>query len=327
MKNLFLLALLFCMHANAQSQVAAINHKLPLNDCVHPAYPTTSKSRNEQGEVELNFIVAGNGVATEVTVKKSSGFVDLDNAAITAIRFCKFKVSELISESGSLSSSGKFNFRLEDNKPKENKHATVYKPANKISCDVIKYPALARAFNKEGKTTVSFIVAVDGTTHNPEIKVSSGSDLLDYASKENIEKCKYAPATLNGLPIESVMQQIFNWRFAKTAKTIEPPFLNLHPQVKVCKNIEYPSASWRLEEEGTARIKVHLSKDGEVLKSELLKSTGYRRLDEAAKALLSNQCQFEKLNIGNELIAFSIVFDYTWDMEKENRLKFVSLDI
>ena len=100
MKNLLLLALLFCMHANAQSPVVAINHKLPLNDCVPPAYPTTSKSRNEQGEVELNFIVAGNGVATEVTVKKSSGFVDLDNAAITAIRFCKFKVSELISESG-----------------------------------------------------------------------------------------------------------------------------------------------------------------------------------------------------------------------------------
>ena len=324
MKILLFVAAIFCVHANAQSPAAVINHKLPLNDCVPPAYPTTSKSRNEQGEVELSFIVAGNGVATDVTVKKSSGFVDLDNAAITAIKFCKFKVSELISETGSISSSGKFNFRLEENKPKENQNTITYKPANKISCEDIKYPFLARTFSVSGKSTVSFIVGIDGTVRSPEIKVTSGSELLDAASKENVEKCKYEPATHNGVPIESVTQLNFVWRFPKTAKTIEPPFFNLHPQVKVCKNIEYPSASWRLEEEGTARIKVLISKDGEVVKSEVLKSSGFRRLDEAARVLLSKQCEYEKLKVGNESIPFSIVFDYAWDMEKENRLKVLS---
>jgi TonB family protein len=253
----------------------------------------------------------------------------LDNAAITAVKFCKFKVSDLITETGSIVSSGKFRFALEGNTQPTTKPIEQYKPASNISCDVIKYPAFARALNKEGKTTVSFIVAVDGTTRNPEIKVSSGSDLLDSASKENLEKCKYAPATLNGVAIESVMQQSFIWRFAtnKSQQTIEPPFLNLHTQVKVCKNSQYPSASWRLEEEGTSRIKVYLSKDGEVEKSEVIKSSGFRRLDEATRAMLNTQCQFEKLKMGNETVGYSIVFEYTWDMDKANRLTVLSLDI
>ena len=320
---------LFAVSAQAQPTNTTVNVILPIKDCVPPIYPAISKSRNEQGSVEILYRVSGNGIVSDAIVKQSSGFVDLDNAAITAVKFCKFKVSDLITETGSIVSSGKFRFALEGNTQPATKSIEQYKPASNISCDVIKYPAFARAFNKEGKTTVSFIVAVDGTTRNPEIKVSSGSDLLDSASKENIEKCKYAPATLNGVAIESVMQQSFIWRFAtnKSQQTIEPPFLNLHTQVKVCKNSQYPSASWRLEEEGTSRIKVYLSKDGEVEKSEVIKSSGFRRLDEATRAMLNTQCQFEKLKMGNETVGYSIVFEYTWDMDKANRLTVLSLDI
>jgi TonB family protein len=326
MKIFLLIAACFCFQANAQLPTAAIHHKLPLKDCVPPSYPAGSKSRNEQGEVELSFLVLGNGIASDVTVKQSSGFIDLDNAAITAIKFCKFKVTELIPESGSIISSGKFNFKLEGTRQTENKNNTVYKPASKISCEPIKYPFLARTFSVAGRNTVSFVVGIDGNIRNPEIKISSGSELLDAASKENVEKCKYEPATNNGVPVESVAQLNFVWRFPKTATSIDPPFLNLHPQVKVCNNSEYPSASWRLEEEGTSRVKILISKDGEVLASEVLKSSGFRRLDEATRAMLSKQCQFEKLMLENEAVNYSIVFEYSWNREKENKLKFLSLE-
>lgn len=327
-KGIFFL-FLFAISAQAQPTNTTVNVILPIKDCVPPIYPAVSKSRNEQGSVEILYRVSGNGIVSDAIVKQSSGFVDLDNAAITAVKFCKFKVSDLITETGSIVSSGKFRFALEGNTQPATKPIEQYKPASNISCDVIKYPAFARAFNKEGKTTVSFIVAADGTTRNPEIKVSSGSDLLDSASKENIEKCKYSPATLNGVPIESVMQQNFNWRLAtnKSTQTIEPPFMNLHSQIKVCKNIEYPSASWRLEEEGTTRVKVFISKDGGVEKSEISKSSGFRRLDEATRRLVSNECQFEKLLMGNNSIPFSIELSYTWNMDRANSLKFVNLDI
>jgi hypothetical protein len=51
-----------------------------------------------------------------------------------------------------------------------------FKPAYKISCEKINYPYFADLFNREGTTTVTFIVEVDGNIRNPEIKVSSGSD-------------------------------------------------------------------------------------------------------------------------------------------------------
>ena len=327
-KSIFFI-FLSALSAQAQPTNTTINFNLPIKDCVPPTYPAIAKSRNEQGIVEVLYRVNGNGIVSETVIKQSSGFVELDNAAITAVKFCKFKVSELISETGSIVSSSKFRFALEGNTQPEKKPIEQYKPAYNISCDVIKYPAFARAFSKEGKTTVSFIVAVDGTTRNPEIKVSSGSDLLDSASKENIEKCKYAPATLNGVPIESVMQQNFNWRLAtnKSTQTIEPPFLNIHSQIKICKNIEYPSASWRLEEEGTTRIKVFISSDGVVEKTEIAKSSGYRRLDEATRRLVSNECQFEKLLMGNNSMPFSIELSYTWNMDRANSLRFVNLDI
>jgi len=60
----------------------------------------------------------------------------------------------------------------------------------------------------------------------------------------------------------------------------------------MCPKIEYPSASKRLEEEGTVRLKFLIDIDGKVLESEIEKSSGFLRLDEAARTGLS-KCQFK----------------------------------
>lgn len=60
----------------------------------------------------------------------------------------------------------------------------------------------------------------------------------------------------------------------------------------MCPKIEYPSASKRLEEEGTVRLKFLIDVDGKVLESEIEKSSGFQRLDEAARTGLS-KCQFK----------------------------------
>ncbi|MBM3387163.1 MAG: energy transducer TonB, partial [Betaproteobacteria bacterium] len=58
-----------------------------------------------------------------------------------------------------------------------------------------------------------------------------------------------------------------------------------------CEKPEYPSASRRLEEEGTVHLRFLVGPDGKVMQSEVEKSSGYKRLDEAARAGLS-RCQF-----------------------------------
>lgn len=59
-----------------------------------------------------------------------------------------------------------------------------------------------------------------------------------------------------------------------------------------CEKPEYPSASKRLEEEGTVQLKFLVGADGKVIESAVEKSSGFRRLDEAARQSLS-KCTFQ----------------------------------
>jgi protein TonB len=61
--------------------------------------------------------------------------------------------------------------------------------------------------------------------------------------------------------------------------------------VSQCEKFEYTSASRRLEEEGTVALRFLVGVDGKVIQSEIEKSSGFKRLDEAARAGLS-KCQF-----------------------------------
>jgi TonB family protein len=58
-----------------------------------------------------------------------------------------------------------------------------------------------------------------------------------------------------------------------------------------CEFPEYPSASKRLEEEGVVRLKLLVSVDGNVTESIVEKSSGFNRLDEAARVAMS-KCKF-----------------------------------
>jgi protein TonB len=54
-------------------------------------YPKASLLNEEQGAVSMAFLVAASGDVLESKVEKSSGFKNLDKAAIKAISACKFK--------------------------------------------------------------------------------------------------------------------------------------------------------------------------------------------------------------------------------------------
>jgi TonB family protein len=71
------------------------------------------------------------------------------------------------------------------------------------SCPVRRYyPAVAIRRHLEGKTTVSYRIATDGTTKDAKITESSGTSILDQASLDCVGAYKYAPALHNGRPVE-----------------------------------------------------------------------------------------------------------------------------
>ncbi len=54
-------------------------------------YPKASLMNEEQGTVSMMFLVAADGSVVDSKLEKTSGFKNLDKAAIKAISACKFK--------------------------------------------------------------------------------------------------------------------------------------------------------------------------------------------------------------------------------------------
>jgi len=84
--------------------------------------------------------------------------------------------------------------------------------------------------------------------------------------------------------------------------------------VNQCEKPEYPSASRRLEEEGTVALRFLVGVDGKVLQSEIEKSSGFKRLDEAARSGLS-KCQFRPALVDGKPEQAWASMKYTWRLE------------
>jgi protein TonB len=60
-------------------------------DCVLPEYPKNALRNGDTGIVNLALLIGTNGQVTESRIQKSSGFRELDRAAVAALSMCKFK--------------------------------------------------------------------------------------------------------------------------------------------------------------------------------------------------------------------------------------------
>ena len=81
-----------------------------------------------------------------------------------------------------------------------------------------------------------------------------------------------------------------------------------------CAKPDYPSASRRLEEEGTVTLKFLIGVDGRVMQAEVEKSSGFQRLDEAARNALS-KCQFKPGTVDGKPEQSWASIRYTWRLE------------
>lgn len=61
------------------------------NTCAKPEWPKASLRNEETGTVTLQFLIAEDGRVADSKILKSSGFRDLDRAAMTGISKCRFK--------------------------------------------------------------------------------------------------------------------------------------------------------------------------------------------------------------------------------------------
>jgi protein TonB len=81
-----------------------------------------------------------------------------------------------------------------------------------------------------------------------------------------------------------------------------------------CEKPEYPSASRRMEEEGTVALRFLVGIDGKIVQSEIEKSSGYKRLDEAARTGLS-KCQFKPATVDGKPEQAWTTIRYVWRLD------------
>ena len=61
---------------------------------VKPRYPVSSRERGEQGDTFVEIEISRDGKAESVRVSKSSGYPELDKAALAAARRMRFRPAE-----------------------------------------------------------------------------------------------------------------------------------------------------------------------------------------------------------------------------------------
>lgn len=88
MKKLSILCFLSILSSFAIAETKAT---IDLKSCEAPKYPKTSLMNEEAGKVILEFLVSPEGKVINSKVDSSSGFKNLDKAALAALSLCKFK--------------------------------------------------------------------------------------------------------------------------------------------------------------------------------------------------------------------------------------------
>lgn len=68
-----------------------IGARADARDCVRPDYPAKAARNGDTGTVSLALLIGVNGKVSDAKVERSSGFKELDRAAVAALSMCTFK--------------------------------------------------------------------------------------------------------------------------------------------------------------------------------------------------------------------------------------------
>lgn len=103
---------------------------------------------------------------------------------------------------------------------------------------------------------------------------------------------------------------------ASVASPARPPVVTAAAaRMDSCAKPRYPAASERLQEEGTVTLRFLISENGQVLSGAVEKSSGYKRLDDAALAALS-LCKFRPASVDGKPKQEWSSLRYRWELNE-----------
>lgn len=78
-------------------------------------------------------------------------------------------------------------------------------------CEKPAYPNASRRMEEEGTVSLRFLVGVDGLVIRSEVEQSSGFKRLDDAALAGLSKCRFQPATVDGVPEQAWASMKYTW--------------------------------------------------------------------------------------------------------------------
>lgn len=191
-------------------------------------YPTESLANAEEGTAIVELAIAVDGSVTEATLLQSAGHPRLDDASVIVARRMKLSTPPMrngVPTAARVPAAIVWKLPLLP--------ATKYMPADLIGGTTIQpgdivrpprplpgnrgtqadYPRLSLQNDEAGRVTLFGLIGPDGAIADARIAGSSGFKRLDDAALKLVQRFRYEPATLNGIPASVWAIQNISFKF------------------------------------------------------------------------------------------------------------------
>lgn len=136
--------------------------------------------------------------------------IGVDISPSTALFDPDGKLVEVIRSVGWFEDPARFDAWL-DQRTGRNKNTPVAAIADLRNCAMPVYPVEELRARHTGTVKVNFLISTDGIIKKAEMTTSSGFPGLDQAAMVALMRCRFKPATVNGMPVERWAPVEYRW--------------------------------------------------------------------------------------------------------------------
>jgi bla regulator protein BlaR1 len=201
------------------------NTEVAYREMKPPSYPKEAMAQRQQGTVVVQVLVEDDGSVGEIELGRSSGFAALDRAAMEAVAGWRFHpakregrrvasrievpVSFALNASDDASTpmpegaSAPTPESQETPAPEPDIAAREIQAASYRRLSAPEYPQAAKDAGQQGTTLLKVGLDAEGRPLTVDIVASSGSDLLDRAAANAVERWSFEPARSDGRAVAS----------------------------------------------------------------------------------------------------------------------------
>lgn len=182
--------------ADTQAATSTTYERAVALNMAAPEYPEGAVRKGRHGDVVLVITIDSQGSVSEVEVEASSGYEDLDVAAVKAARAWRFIPA--IQAGQAVASRVRVPVEFISQKPKVKPQGSTamatYTPPSALEITGPQYPKTAAWQGAGGTVVLRVSVGRDGTVSQIQIESSSGNATLDAAALWSARSWRFNPA-------------------------------------------------------------------------------------------------------------------------------------